>query len=485
MRNRQRLRGALTGLLLLWLIAGAASPAGPGSRAMPGNIHPAVLAQMATHPGEWVSVIVSKAKGASGLEEAAEGLGARVTARWTVIHAFAAEVPRANLATLANLPGVRAVLSNGPVQSAGQRTEGEGASSWVETLRADRLWDRGITGSGITVAVVDSGIFHGEPATDFAGRLLENTTTAEDLSDTNDEYGHGTHVAGIIGGNGSNSDGKYRGLAPGVNLINVKFGRQYDDSTERDLVEALQWVYDNKDAYNIRVVNISATVGTSTSYTESPAAAAVEQLWLNGIVVVVAAGNHGSSPCATCHAPANDPYVITVGAVDNRNTPKISDDLMPVWSSRGETRDGYAKPDLLAPGAHIISYMPVGSMRESHPENIVDEQYFQMGGTSMAAPMVTGAAALLLQARPDLTPDQVKWLFMKTARKLQKEPAGSAGVVDVFSAYAYDDEMGSANKGLTPSPLLDSASGTISYENTLWGNTLWGNTLWGNADPSK
>lgn len=455
---------------------------------MPVHVHPSVVQQAAANPGSSLRLIVSKAAGATGVEEAVERLGARVTARWSLINAFAAEVPSTRVADLARLSGVSAVLSDSPVVSTrkGNGKRGKDSSDpaqpYVMAVRAHELWAEGITGAGVTVAVVDTGIYNEtDGPSDFGDRVLASVAMSEASSTASDLYGHGTHVSGIIGGNGQNSGGQYKGIAPDVNLVSVKFADDQGNASERDLITALQWVYDHMAEHNIRVVNISATVTTPASYQESPTAAAVEQLWHNGIVVVTAAGNWGSQDCAVCYPPANDPFVITVGAIDDMATSLLVDDVMTDWSSRGSTQDGYAKPDLVAPGTQIISYMPVGALRQAAPANVVEHSYFRMGGTSMSAPVVSGVVALLLQARPDLSPDQVKWLLQTTARNYRNQPRSTPGIVDAQDAYRYKRAVDSANHGIGPSPLLTAGEGTIDYSNVLWGNVLWGNVLWGHS----
>ncbi|MFZ5814895.1 MAG: S8 family peptidase [Bacillota bacterium] len=477
--------GLLIGFLLL-ISAGGASRGTRAGGPFPPNVHPAVIRQIQAAPGDRVRVIVSKGQGVEGVEQAAAEIGADITARWTIIDAFAAELPGNRVAALARLPGVKAVLSNSPVARTSNGSSGAGQSDpalpYVMAVKAHHMWNDGFTGTGMTVAVVDSGIIQGEAGpTDFGSRVLAQVAVNPNTTTPADGYGHGTHVAAIIGGDGQNSGGSYKGVAPGVNLVSVKFGDDQGNATEEELINALQWVYDHRESYNIRVANISALVANAVSYTESPTDAAVEQLWLSGVVVVVAAGNYGTDPCAVCYPPANDPYVISVGAIDDNNTAILSDDFMKEWSSRGTTQDGFVKPDLVAPGARIVAYMPAGLLREVRPENVVDTHYFHMGGTSMSAPVVSGVVALLLQARPELSPDQVKWLLQATARSYESQPEGTPGIVDAHGAYEYKKTVESANQGLTPSPLLDPSTGTIDYSNTLWGNTLWGNTLWGHT----
>ena len=208
------------------------------------------------------------------------------------------------------------------------------------------------------MAVVDSG-FAGN--TDFevygggGARVVASADMVSTPPDTTDLFGHGTHVGGIIGGNGNQSNGARTGIAPGANLVNVKVADSNGMSYASDLVDGLQWIYDNRAAYNIKVVNISMNSTVPESYHTSPIDAAVEILWFNGITVVVSAGNGGSG---SIFPPANDPFVITVGATDDMGTAALNDDGVASFSAYGTTEDGFAKPDLVAPGRNILSCWP-------------------------------------------------------------------------------------------------------------------------------
>ena len=230
------------------------------------------------------------------------------------------------------------------------------------------LWQQtGLDGQGVTVAVVDSGItdhmdFRADAsnpnqALSSSSRIIPNAVFG-DYDSPNDEYAHGTHVAGIVAGNGVASGGKYVGIAPGVNLINIRVSNNEGMTYTSDLVDGLQWVFENKDTYNIRVLNLSINSTAPESYHNSPIDAAVEILWFNGIVVVVAAGNNGTADGpSTVYPPANDPFVITVGAIEDRGTVPMDDDFVGVFSAYGTTGDGFAKPDLVAPGRNIVSLL--------------------------------------------------------------------------------------------------------------------------------
>src|SRR5207302_1052147 len=194
--------------------------------------------------------------------------------------------------------------------------------------------------------------------TSTGNRVVAQVKFNSYTSSLTDQYGHGTHVAGIIGGNGSNSSGNYIGIAPKVNLVNVKVSDDTGAAAASDVVNGMQWVLNNKATYNIRVANLSLNSSVSSSYNTDPLDAAAEVLWFNQIVVVVSAGNNGT---ANLYAPANDPFVITVGATDDRGTASISDDTMASFSAYGTTSDGFAKPDLVAPGTNIVSDQPNNS----------------------------------------------------------------------------------------------------------------------------
>ena len=176
-------------------------------------------------------------------------------------------------------------------------------------------------------------------------------------------------------------------MAPNSNIINVKVANDDGSATTATVVAGLQWVLEHRTQYNIRVVNLSLNSTVSESYHTNPLNAAVEILWFNGIVVVVSAGNSGSG---ALYPPANDPFVITVGATDDKGSTNLGDDVVTTFSAYGTTQDGFAKPDLVAPGRNIISLMGNvnGVIPTQHPGNRVDNTYFRMSGTSMSAPMV-------------------------------------------------------------------------------------------------
>ncbi|MCP8617329.1 S8 family peptidase [Salirhabdus salicampi] len=435
-----------------------------------------------------VSVIVSTSDNDSVVEET-EALGGHVTAKWDFINAFAVEIPENQIETLATIKGVRAVTPNNMAIETKSDTEEDFtatlANVYNEAIRATKAWEKGLTGEGIGIAVIDSGVTKEKgQVNDFKDRLevVEVNSETEYMAD---KFGHGTHVAGIAGGDGNAQDGKYIGVAPGADIISVKVSNDEGMATEEDIVNGLQWVLENKDEHNIRVVNISSQVATQQHYTESALNAAVEVLWHNGIVVVVSAGNRGGEDCSTCYAPANDPFVITVGALEDNETAKINDDVLASFSSYGETLDGFMKPEVMAPGSDIVSFMPSGFIKKEMKDRVVDDYYFRMSGTSMSAPMVAGAAAIILQELPDLTPDQVKWLLMETGEKIE---GIDTPIVQIDKATAYQKDVTkipSANEGVELSPFIDADDEDVLFNNISWSNISWSNISWSNISWSN
>ena len=257
---------------------------------------------------------------------------------------------------------------------------------------------------------------------------------------------------------------------------------------ESDTVAAMQWIL-NKAAYNIRVLNLSVNSSVQSSYHASALDAAAEILWFNGVVVVASAGNAWYDYDELIKAaPANDPFVITVGALWEEGTADPSDDYVADFSSTGTTLDGFAKPDLVAPGDKIISTLaPNSDWSSTHPNNVVDAKYFRASGTSMAAPMVAGAAALLLQADPTLTPDQVKFRLLNTTylvpdyRFGNKKTAPLVPALDIGAALTTSTTE-SANTGLQANQLLWSGSEPLNWNSVNWNSVNWNSVNWNSVN---
>ncbi len=357
------------------------------------------------------------------------------------------------------------------------------ANVFPKVIRATDTWNNApyYQGSGVTVAVVDSGNFR---ENGLGTRLIGEVNFNNAEHTATDRYGHGSHVSGIIADDGALSGGQYKGVAPKVNILGLRVSDDMGMSYESDVVAALQWIYDNKTAYNIRVANLSLNSSVYQSYDTSPLAAACEILWFNSVVVVVSAGNNGS---ATLFPPANDPFVITVGAADDKGTLDKVDDVVASFSAYGFDNLGGSKPDLVAPGKNIIAYLPdVNSLTiaQEHPANQVNSLYFRMSGTSMSAPMVSGGAALLIQKAQEtgqnLTPDQVKYRLMATANKAwpgYNAATAGAGYLDIYAAVTGTTTE-SANTGKLPSQLLSTGTEPISWGSVGWNTVGWNTVGW-------
>ena len=368
------------------------------------------------------------------------------------------------------------------------------SQTYTKSIGAASLWGT-LKGTGIGVAIVDSGVNGGTDLTNASGssrmvaavRFNSNTRYAADM------YGHGTHIAGIAAGNGVLSNGAYSGVAPGANVLNVKVSDDNGAASVSDVVNGLQWVYNNRANFNIHVVNLSLNSTVADSYQVDPLDAAVETLWKAGIVVVTSAGNNGSTNAGVMYAPANDPFVITVGAVNDQNTASTADDTLASFSASGSesasltsgSSTTVVKPDLVAPGVNIISDLAsvASSLATAHPDHIVSfngQKFFRMSGTSMAAPMVTGAVALLLQSKPSLTPDQVKYRLMSTASELTSTSGTGAGEVNAAAAVASTSTT-SADVGLQVAAFLLPSDPAANWGSSSWGSSSWGSSSWGSG----
>jgi serine protease AprX len=451
---------------------------------------PVLLTQAATAPQAMLRVIVQKQPGAGGVEAQVARLGGRVTRDLHIIHAFGADLPGRAVAELAAAGGVRWISADAPVVPAGCNapciSTGNLKSSYPQSVRAKNVWNVSPgfrQGQGIGVAVLDSGI---TPHPDLGNRVVANVTVGTSTVVT-DTYGHGTHVAGIIGGDGTVSNGTYIGIAPKVNLVNVKISNDAGAASAADVVAGLQWVNDNKGIYNIRVVNLSLNSSVAESYNVDPIDAAVEILWFNKVVVVVSAGNDGKN---ALNPPANDPFVITVGAIDDKGTGSTSDDRMPAFSGYGTTSDGFAKPDLVAPGVNLISDLAgsQAALPAQHPDHLTSgftgaSAYFRMSGTSMAAPVVAGAVALLLQDEPNLTPDQVKYRLISTVHALAGAagPGIGAGLLNIEAALKGSSTQ-SANTGIPASQMLWTGNEPVTWNSINWNSINWNSINWNSVN---
>ncbi len=496
------------------------------------------------------------------------------------INAVVANVVPAQLNTIAADPNVKYISPDRSLgaSQAGTITSAEFTS---EPINAPAVWQQGYEGTNIGVAVIDSGI---TPVPDLAlnpglpslntltnllasltevapgatGRIVYSQNFVANQNDALDHYGHGTHVAGLIAGNGVQSTGPqyfrtFKGSAPNANLINLRVLDENGAGTDSAVIAAIGQAISLKNKYNIRVINLSLGRPIFESYTLDPLCQAVEQAWKAGIVVVVAAGNDGrdlnlnAEGYGTIDSPGNDPYALTVGAMNTMETASIQDDIIASYSSKGPSFiDHVVKPDVVAPGNLVSSLQyPQDSLAVNNPSfytwysfyqtkgaETPSQTYFPLSGTSMATGVTSGAIADLVQAGPQLSPNQVKALVMVSADRNYFPLSSSvtaegvvykanydvftigAGYLDIANTVnaaltigrnvpsgtamspiaAYDDATGNTTAVIDPSALWTSTGlwsaasvyGSHAFLSPANGSSaLWGTTaLWSNNDPN-
>jgi serine protease AprX len=328
----------------------------------------------------------------------------------------------------------------------------------------------GVNGQGIGVAVVDSGI---APHSALGQRVVASVSFVTGDPQVTDAFGHGTHVAGIIAGNPAPANGvtpEYAGgIAPRATLVNVRVLGANGTGLTSDVIAGLDWVIANRLLYNIRVINLSLGHPETEGCSTDPLCEAVNQAVQAGIVVVVAAGNAGRTPDGRAvlggiSSPGNSPYAITVGALNTWGTVDRSDDTVATYSSRGPSEyDLGVKPDVAAPGTKIVSLQAAGAFLPAmypsiHVAGSGNNAYMYLSGTSMAAPMVSGGVALLLQGSPNLSPAQVKFALQNGATTMPDGGLMGAGAGSVnFWASRQIALDGPPQASATKAPPLGSA----------------------------
>jgi serine protease AprX len=474
------------------LSTGGSAPAAgaSGGASAPATVSPTLARLATTSPNRRVVVIIQLQRGVDVAAGRAlvRSLGGQPGPGLHIINGLSASLTANAARRLAQNPQIHAVSLNSTLLQTwhGAPRPWSLSTTYDQSVHATGLW-RESTGRGVGVAVIDTGVTGDIP--DFrtsrwnsTSRVVASAVIDPNASTAADTYGHGTAVAGLVAGNSharNDSDplqDQHAGSAPNANLISIKVANDDGQATTLDALYGLQFAVDHKDDYNIRVINMSFRSTEAQSHTTDPLDAAAEQAWFDGITVVAAAGNMGNASDAVSYAPGNDPYVITVGAVDDQGTSSNSDDVVTGWSSQGTTQDGIAKPDVVAPGAHIVSTLaPDSDFTSLCPSCVVDGSYFQVSGTSLAAPIVAGVVADLLADHPDWTPDMVKGALANTATQLP----GGAGEVNAVAADQASADQLSSDQNLTPSTLIDPDTGSIDYNAASWSAGSWSTA----ADP--
>ena len=402
-------------------------------------------------------VIVQYVNDPSDDEVNAVGNLGTVSSRLHSVKAIAVKISASQINTLANRPGVAYVSIDRPLAARQQAAPiGTSPEFTAEPINAPWALSRSFNGQGIGVAVIDSGInpvpdlssqivtaSANPPAVTSPNRIVYSANFVPNETTTLDAYGHGTHVAGLIAGNGSSSTGPsfsrtFLGIAPHASLINLRVLDENGEGSDSSVIAAIETAIALKNVYNIKVINLSLGRGIYESYTLDPLCQAVEQAWKAGIFVVVAAGNDGrnltlnSEGYGTIESPGNDPYVLTVGATNPMNTAVVTDDVMASYSSKGPSFiDQISKPDIIAPGNLVTSLLSPGSnLQAENPTfytpldwyinngaTTASTTYYPLSGTSMSTAVTSGAVADIMEIAGYLTPDQVKVLLMASANK--------------------------------------------------------------------
>ena len=439
-----------------------------------------------------------------------KGHGGKPGRRLGIVNALVAKMPNSKLETLVSDPRVKSVHHDRPARGFVGRTAVTVGARAVQELM-------GYDGAGIGVAIVDSGItaWHDDltVANGQGQRVTHFVDFVNGYAQPYDDWGHGTHVAGIVAGNGFDTNGTRNAIAPGASIIALKALDAQGNGTISSIIAAIDYAVANKDALNIRVINLSLGAGVTESYNTDPLTLAAKRAVDAGIVVVAAAGNkgkaaNGQTQYGAIGSPGNAPWVITIGASSTNGTVRRQDDTIAAFSSRGPTRYDYAaKPDLVAPGMGIISLAdPLSSFYTSKTEFLLQGKvspgytpYIALSGTSMATPVVAGTVALMLQANPNLTPNLVKAILQFTSQEYPGYDAltQGAGFLNARGAVQLAEYFRNRIKGSTY-PSMNGWSKQIFWGNkrikggvltpgaTAWGaNVVWGakpqgmNIVWG------
>jgi serine protease AprX len=301
--------------------------------------------------------------------------GGKITSQLDLIDSVGAILPTNEVANLLSAPEITSIYPNASVRMTGKGNDNNPApgSDYPDAIGADIVWNAGVTGEGVSVAIVDTGLSKHPGLLNKVNGVSENKIAGwidfvDGSQSPTDPHGHGTHIAGIIANAQKGPDDEWNGVAPGVRLVGVRVLDEQGFSDYENVIQGIQWVIDHKDEFNIQVMNLSLVSTAEVPYWVDPLNHAVMEAWANGITVVVAAGNDGSNPM-TIGVPGNNPYVITVGAFTDNHTPDDwSDDYLAPFSAAGPTLDAFTKPDVLAPGAHMASAMSKHSTLESEPK---------------------------------------------------------------------------------------------------------------------
>jgi serine protease AprX len=462
-------------------------------------VAPGLLKKASSNPNDPVDVIITSTAGTSGADKAAQWLAKYDTVKGQktlgLVGGVAVTIPARLVTKLQSVQGVT-VTPDAMVKLSGTTAPALASTQlWpYESGNAD-MWAGDsllYAGKFPAIAIVDSGV---QQRSDFGSRIVAsvNLSTLPGNTSLNDERGHGTFVAGIAAGAAPD----LAGAAPGAPIVSIKVMDANGQAKTSDVITAAQWILDNKDKYNIRVANFSLHSSYGTNSYRDPLDQAVEKLWFNGVVVVAAAGNYGvaTGPSGVVYSPGNDPFIITVGAVDIGGTSRNNDDAVAPWSAYGYTEDGFYKPDVAAPGRYMVGPVPAGStLTQQKASSMVGTDRIQLSGTSFAAPVVAGTVAQMLVRHPSWTPDQVKGVLMRTARTVRTGNPKAAGVGEIVASraaaasYAPNPNLGleqyvksvSGGTGqvFDAQSWASAAKANMSWNSMSWTSQSWADQSW-------
>jgi serine protease AprX len=493
--SRSRGRILTTAVASLALLLGAPAVASAAAF-VPDELRSAAIAQpnavlhviVVAEPGVRSSVLKNEL-----MKDAAGNQFGRVRREFKyVLDGIAADLTGRELVYLATKTGVKSISPDEPVRTSGFTAP----VVWPQAIGANRLWAAPLPAAVPTIAVVDTGVDK-ERLADFGSRVLatENFSSLKpDPSDSSADYsGHGTLVAGLAAG----ASTAFPGVAPRANIVSLRVTNGEGKAVKSDVIAAADWIYEKRSSYNIRVANFSLNSPFGNYGLRDPLNEAVRRLWLTGTVVVASAGNDGPGPILS--APASEPFVITVGATDVVETAAPEDDKNAPWSSHGYTIEGFAKPELAAPGRYMAGPIARTSrLVGAFPTRVVAPGYMWMSGTSFSAPVVAGAAAQILALNPTFKPDQVKGALMATARELPLAAPGSVGVgqIDVAAAasliappnpngpllqFLRNDWRVPGGRVFDVESLESVAAEDPSWFTASWSDASWSDASWSDA----
>ena len=427
----------------------------------------AVVALLWPVSPEATSVLV-QGRDVAVVAAAVQAAGGTVTHELGIIDAVAAELSESQIESVGRMAGVKRVVANRGVTTAGKPVKDPSANAIFDSvfptlIEADRVHAENNLGSDATIAVLDTGVWITDGLTfDYSGSAridaVSDARTDEWLrvksGNTKDDNGHGSHITSVAASSLLTDEGLYNGIAPGAGIFTIVAFDAEGNGTYADVIRGIDVAVQNVGW--IRVLNLSIGAPVQTHYWDDPLNQAVMRAWQAGLVVVTSVGNTGPDP-QTVQVPGNVPYVITVGAMTDNDTPlDLSDDRLASFSSTGPSYEGFVKPEILAPGGHVLGLMPdYATLPQTYPEFYDGGQYFTMSGTSQAAAVVSGVVALMLTADDSLTPDDVKCRLLASARPFTHPDdtlaysvfQQGAGVINAYDAV-HSTATGCANEGM-------------------------------------